>query len=173
MPVTLRVSVEGMDRVMDKLNGINPQKNPALLRRSLITCAELVQKISAEEMIIRGSRFRGPAGPRGGKGKLVSAGVHPTKLTSRHGGEGIVGSIRVNRSPLPYAIEVGSDRVYAPVHEFGGTFFVRQATSSRSGGSIGYSATYPPRPFLQPALEKAAKSFSAIFAKELEKEIRK
>ena len=36
----------------------------------------------------------------------------------------------------------------------------------------GHTRKYPPRPFLGPALVKASKSFSDIFAREIAKEIR-
>jgi hypothetical protein len=182
MAVTLSITVQGTDELRARLARINPKQNPAWVSRSLERCAELTQVIAAKEKIIQGSRFRGPKGPRGGKGKLRSAGVHPTKLTSRHGGAGIVGSIRVNKGPLPYAIEVGSDKAYAPVHEFGGTIRVGSymrtiAHSTRSGGASvarvkSHSRKYPPRPFLGPGLEKASKSFDRIFTRELAKEIR-
>ena len=61
-------------------------------------------------------------------------------------------SIRINRTPLPAAIEIGTDLVYGHVHELG-------------------SRTHPKRPFLAPALQKASKEFSRIFAKELGKEL--
>ena len=66
-----------------------------------------------------------------------------------------MGSIAVNLSQLPFAAEVRSDLVYAPIHEFG-------LTVSRKTGT----AKYPKRPFLAPGLKDAAKSFDRIFAKE-------
>lgn len=160
MAVALSITVQGLDELHERLDRMSPKKNPAWVGRAVRKSAELTQKITAEEMFILGSRFRGPKGPRGGKGKMRSAGTHPTKLTSRRGGAGIVGSIRTNLAPLPRAAEVGSDKVYAPVHELG-------LTVSRKTGT----AKYPPRPFLGPGLEKAAKSFDRIFAKEWAKEM--
>ena len=155
MPLAVSMHVQGIDELHEKLARISPRKNGgAWVRRALEICADSVQAIAAKEMIIQGSRFRGSAGPRGGKGKLMDASVHPTMLTSRHGGAGIVGSIRVNKSPLPRAIEIGSDKAYAPLHELG-------------------LGRYPKRAFLAPALEKASKEFSRIFAKELGRELAK
>jgi hypothetical protein len=148
MPVSLSITVRGIDELQARLDKINPKRNSAPIRRAMINCAELTQKIAAKEMIIQGSRFRGPKGKRGGKGKLRSAGVHPTKLTSRTGT--LRRSIRVNQSPLPFAIEVGSDLVYARVHELSDKY---------------------PRPFLAPGLDKAAKSFERFFIREIEKEL--
>jgi hypothetical protein len=181
MAVTLAVSVEGLDKLQDRLNGMSPRKNPAWVSRALVKSAALTQRIAAKQMIIQGSRFRGPKGPRGGKGKMMSAGTHPRKLTSRHGGSGIVGSIRVNRSPLPWAIEVGSDKAYAHVHEVGGTFRVPSymrtiVQSTRSGAASvarvrAHTRRYPQRPYLKPGLEKASQDFERIFAKEWAKEM--
>ena len=177
MAVALSITVQGLDELHERLNRISPSKNSAWVARSLKKCAELTQDITANEMIIRGGRFRGPKGKRGGKGKMRSAGVDPKRITSRTGT--LRRSIRVNTSTLPFAAEVGSDLVYAAVHEFGGTYSIPSysraiATSTRSGGSSmalvkAHSATYPARPYLAPGLDKAAKSFSDIFAKELGK----
>jgi phage gpG-like protein len=179
-PVSLSMSVEGLDKLHDKLARISPRKNgSAWVRRALITCAERVQTIAAKEMIIQGSRFRGPAGKRGGKGKMMDAAVDARRLTSRHGGSGLVGSIRVNRSPLPMAIEVGSDKKYAAIHEEGGTINV----TDKMRRALHYKGmhlrkgtkkiTMPKRPYLAPALEKASKEFTRIFAKELGRELAK
>jgi hypothetical protein len=151
MAVALSIRVDGIPEVQAMLDRISPRKNSAWVGRALDQCADLTRKIAAEEKIIQGSRWRGPAGPRGGKGKLISAAPHPTKLTSRHGGAGIVGSIRVNRISA-FVRDVGSDKLYAPVHEYGGRF-------------------HPPRPFLSPALDDASEKFSDIFVRELDKEL--
>jgi HK97 gp10 family phage protein len=150
MAVSLSIRVDGIPELKKQLDRLSPKKNPRWVRRALIDCAELTQKISAEEKIIRGGRFRGPKGPRGGKGKMTDAAVHATKLTSRSGR--LRDSIRVNHSPLPWAIEVGTDVVYAAVHEFGGKH-------------------HPPRPYLGPGLEDAAKKFDDIFMREWKKEM--
>jgi hypothetical protein len=181
MAVSLSISVQGLDELHERLNRVNPKTNPAWVRRSLLKAGELTQIISSRQMIIQSSRFRGPKGPRGGKGRMMSAGVHPSKLTSRHGGAGLVGSIRVNQTPLPWAIEVGTDKAYAHVHEEGGTFSVGSysrtiASSTRSGGASmalvkSHSRTYPKRAFMAPGVEKAAKSFDRIFSKEWAKEM--
>jgi phage gpG-like protein len=155
MAVALSITVQGVEELRKRLDRLSPKKNPAWVRRSLIDCAELTQKISAEEMIIRGGRFRGPKGPRGGKGKMTDAAVHATKLTSRSGH--LRDMIRVNHSPLPWAIEVGTDLIYGAVHELGKHKRI---------------PNYPARPFLKPGLEKAAKKFDDIFMREWKKEMR-
>jgi phage gpG-like protein len=151
MAVSLSINVEGIEAVQAQLDRINPRKNPKMVGRALVNCALLTQKIATEEKIIRGGRFRGPAGPRGGKGKMMSSKPHPTKLTSRT--SRLRDSIAVNRRALPWSVEVGTDVVYAAVHEYGGKH-------------------HPPRPYLGPALEDASKRFGDIFAREIAKEIR-
>ena len=178
--IAMSVSVEGREELKQLLDRIAGRGlGRGWIGRALETCANRVQAIAAREKIISGSRFRGPAGPRGGKGKLQDAGVHPTMLTSRHGGSGLVGSIRVNKRGLPRYAEVGSDKVYAPIHELGGSIRV----TKKMRGYLHYKGihlrksttriTMPPRPFLQPALEQASHEFSRIFVNELSKELRK
>ncbi len=139
MATALSVSVQGLDELHERLSRISPRDNAEWSRRALVTCGLLVQKIAAEEMIIRGGRF-------GTGSSLRDRIAHPSKLTSRSGR--LRGSIRVNRVPLPKAIDIGSDVAYAAVHELG-------------------LGRFPKRPFLAPALDKASKEFSQIFAKEL------
>lgn len=126
------------------------------MTRALDRAALRTQDLAAHEFIIQGSRFFGPKGPRGGRGKLVDARVDPHRLTSRRGGSGLVGSIAVDRGGTPHFVEVGSHLIYAPVHELG----------SRDGNT-------PARPFLQPALDKASAAFARFFVEEWEKEIRR
>jgi phage gpG-like protein len=180
MAVSLSISVRGIKEVEAQLDRIDPKKNPTMVARALEDCAELTQIIAANQMIKSGGRVRGKRGPRGGRGKLTSAAAIGGKLTSRSGT--LRRSIAVNRSPLPWAVEVGTDLVYGAVHEEGGTVSVPSYSrtivgSTRSGGASvalvkAHTRTYPPRPFLAPALDKASKSFSSIFAREIAKEIR-
>jgi HK97 gp10 family phage protein len=151
MAVSLSISVTGLDELQAQLDRINPKKNSAMVGRALVKCALLVQSDAAYKKIIAGGRFRGPAGPRGGRGKMTSSKPHPTKLTSRT--SRLRDDIAVNRSPLPWAVEVGTDVKYAAVHEYGGRY-------------------HPPRPFLGPALDDMADQFDDIFAREIAKEIR-
>jgi len=146
MPVALSIGIEGLDKLYDKLERIAPRRaGEAWVRRALVTSAMRVQEIAASEMIIRGGRI-------GAGRKKTDAPADPERLTSRTGR--LRGSIRVNRSPLPKAIDIGSDVAYAPVHEL-----------------IGVGRARTKRPFLQPALDKASKEFSRIFAKELGRDL--
>ena len=96
----------------------------------LTTVGLRIQQNAAEVQIIRN-----PNGP-----------VHPTRLTNRRGGRGLVGSIAVDRRGLPREISVGSHFSYAPTHELG------------LGG-------YPVRAYLRPALEQEQTKFEATLAR--------
>lgn len=152
MPVALTVRLSGGKEVERMLDRLSPRKNPRPITRALVRAADRVQELATTEFIIRGSRFFGPSGPRGGRGRLVDAQVDPKRLTSRRGGSGLVGSIAVDRSLTPRAIDVGSDLIYAAVHELG-------------------SRTTRKRPFLAPALEKASAAFERFFAEEWQREL--
>jgi phage gpG-like protein len=177
---TLNIKISGEKRVSELMSRIDPsRKGEEWVRGAFIESALLTQKKAAKEKIIQGSRFRGPRGPRGGKGAIASAGVHPTKLTSRHGGSGLVGSIRVNRSPLPKSIEVGSDKAYAAIHEFGGSISIsdkmRRVLHAKGIHPRASTTTIkmPARPFLNPGLEDASKSFEAIFVRNFNRVVRR
>ena len=141
MPAFISAKVTGIKAWNKKLDRMNPQKNTSKLKRApLIKSALLVQKITAKEKIVRGR-------PRG------SAPL-PDRLTSRHGGSGLAGSIRVNKNPLPGAIEIGTDLGYGAIHEFG-------------------LGRYPKRPFLGPALKDADRKIKKFFEDALNRENRK
>lgn len=157
----VRVIVRGVPELREALARIRAPGNRAVLDRALTKSALLVQRIAAREKII--------AGGVTGRGRARTiAPPHPSQLTSRTGAGRR--SIRVNRDDLPFAIEIGSDLTYMAVHEFGGTFSVTRKRPV-SGGTVTYSATYPPRPFLGPALDDAAQQFPAIFAAEFQREV--
>ena len=85
-------------------------------------------------------------------------------------------SIRVDRGHSPRFVEVGSDLVYAPVHEFGAkinakgggflTFKLRDGTFRKVR-----SVTIPARPYLQPALDEASKRGADILFQEISREV--
>lgn len=140
MAVSTTFKVTGLKEFDKRLRKVDPERNPKIPRRALDKAALLTQKIAAKEMIVTGR-------PRG------SAPL-PNKLTNRHGGEGLVGSIAVNRSPLPKAIEIGTELVYGAVHEKG-------------------LRGFPKRPFLKPALDKASRKFGGYFEREIARANRK
>jgi len=144
MAATIRAKVTGIKELNTKLKKLTPATNRQIMVQSLLDCAALVQENAATKQIIQGSRFFA-TGPRGGK-TLKDAPVDPFRLTSRHGGSGIVGSISVNTRALPTAIEVGSDKVYAPIHELG-------------------LGRYPKRAFLAPAVDATEHRFPEMFLK--------
>ena len=141
MPAFIKTSVTGVKAFNKKLDRMNPQKNTSKLKRApLKKAAKLVQKIASKEKIVRGRpRHSAPL---------------PDRLTSRHGGAGLVGSIRVNENPLPGAIEIGTDLDYGAIHEFG-------------------LGRFPKRPFLGPALKDATRKIETFFEDALNRENRK
>lgn len=138
--VSFKINVTGLKKLDKKLRQIDPERHRSILTRSLTKAALLVQKIAATEKIDRG---RGPKAP-----------VLLNKLTSRRGGAGLVGSIRVNRSGFPHFVEIGTDLGYGAEHELG--------LKGRKK-----------RPFLAPALKDAEKRIRRIFEQEMNREIRK
>jgi len=129
------VRVVGDKALQRRLKKMNPAVNQAIMRDGLTEAALDVQANAALKQIAHG---RGSAPPLS------------NKLTSRHGGHGLVGSIRVDRKQLPFAIEVGSDKVYGQVHE---------------RGLFGY----PVRAFMGPALKAVQSRFPAIINKHWKK----
>lgn len=91
-------------RLQRKLDAMSPRQNKRWVSRALLRGALLVQKVAAEEKILRG-----------GSGPPV-----PHILTSRTGT--LRRSIRVDRGGLPEAISIGTDLIYGLVHELGGRF---------------------------------------------------
>ena len=165
-----------LDRISPQRAGVN------WVNRALVFAGLRVQELASSKYIKRGGRVR-VAGPKGGKGKLTSAGPISGKLTSRNGGAGLVGSIRVDRGGLPLFVDIGSDRIYAAVHELGFSGTVRVSAHTRTSAfgrktkkaftvpAHSRKMKMPKRPYLAPALEDASKDFSAIFVKELDKEL--
>ena len=139
MPVAARIEVTGDKEFARVLARINPRKNPKFVTRALQKAAFLVQKLAAEEKIKR-------SGP-----KDV---VDPIQVTSRTGT--LRRSISVDSAGTPHFITIGSNLIYAGVHELG----------SRDGNMRA-------RPYLQPALDDVSARMAAIFAREWEREVRR
>ena len=114
----------------------------------LVKAAYLVLADAAANQIIRGGRFRGKGG------KLGNTPPHPSRLTSRTGE--LRRSLSVNRGldrgGLPRYVDVGSDLVYAPVHELG-------------------LSRYPVRAFLAPAVAAVSPKFEGMLLHELDKAV--
>jgi len=132
----VRASIVGTKELRRRLDKMDPGKNQAILRGSLKEAAKAMQVDITKVQIVGG---RGDAEPLA------------DRLSNRHGGRGLVGSIGINTNPLPYAIEVGTHLAYGPVHEEG-------------------RGAYPVRAFLQPALDKMAPKFAGIVVKHWKKE---
>jgi hypothetical protein len=157
MAVRLSVTVDKaqMAAFRATLSRLQVPKLNIALKSFLLTAGYAVLNNAVEHQIIRQGRIR-ILGPRGGRGKLVNSDVDPRRLTNRHGGHGLVGSLSQNRgtdrSGLPRYIDVGSDKKYAPVHEYG----------------LGH---YPPRPFLKPALAAVEPRFQSMLGDVIDKAI--
>ena len=137
--VAMRVVVTGVPELQAALRQMNPSLNTKIMKRGMIASALEIQKDAAKYQIAAGGR---------GSGKALPPLRH--SLTSRTGT--LRRSIRVDRGPLPFAIEVGTDLIYGAVHEFG-------------------NATHRIRAFMAPALEKISKRFVDIFTREWAKEV--
>ena len=136
--VTLRTTVVGSKELQRKLERMDPGRNKRIMRNTLLESAFLIQKDAATKQIRHGARKSPPVFGQ---------------LTNRHGGQGLVGSIKVDRGPLPFAIEAGTDKLYGALHEFG----------------LGHM---PKRPFMQPALDDVAPKFGEIVVKHWKREAR-
>jgi phage gpG-like protein len=140
---TIRVSVVGTKELKRKLAKLNPGQNKRIMVKSLTDCAVEIQADATLNQI------------RGGRGFKFKAydkrDVLATKLTSRTGD--LIGSIGLNKRPLPGAIEVGTHLVYGAMHEQG-------------------LGRMKKRPFLEPALDKVGSKFNDIIVKNWKKEAR-
>ncbi len=151
MSVAIRTEVVGGARLAALYARLDIKKNPAPVGRALRRIALETQRIATGK-IRRGGSLR-PA---------------PTVLTSRTG----TGrrSIATDFSSLPFTAVVGSDLAYMAVHETGGTVnkpasqvsahtrtvvFGRTVAPFQVPGYTrgAHTATYPPRPFLGPAVD--------------------
>ena len=138
MATKIRVSVVGTKALKRKLEKMNPGVNKKILRGSLIESALTVQRDAVKNQILSGG-----GGKKSGRTK-----PHPKFLTSRTGT--LRRSIKVDRGPLPFAIEVGTDLGYGAKHEFG-------------------LRGMPRRSFMQPALDRQAPKFGDIVVKQWKK----
>lgn len=113
----------------------------------LTKAAYLVLTDAAQNQILRGGRMR--TGKR-----LTNTPPHPSKLTSRTGElrRSLSANRGADRSGLPRYIDVGSDLVYARVHELG-------------------EGRFPKRAFLEPAVEAVSPQFEGLLLHELEKAV--
>lgn len=175
MAVAIKVTVEGDRELRAWIKRLDMP--PAVMSRGLKGIAFEVQGETTKRQIVAGGR---------GKGAALKALAR--RVSSRTGT--LRRSIRVNRGGLPRFIEVGSDLGYAAVHEFGGRVrFSASRVKSHTrtvafGRSVGpytvpsyirsaYSASYPKRAFLAPALAKIAPRMPEIMLREWDKEVRR
>lgn len=150
MAIAFRLNVTGADQTRRYFQRIGRTIPRRAIPDALVEIGLRVQRQAATKEIA------------GGGLQFVGARPAPAlkdRLTSRTGS--LRRSIRVNRSGLPRHVDVGSDLVYARVHELGGR--------AGRGGSV----NLPPRPYLTPALEKINKDGTVrkVMNKHLSREI--
>lgn len=146
----------GGEKLRRDILAMDPSDRRKVLDPALIESALLVARNAATQQI-----------KRGGKGAPIKG-----KLTSRTGTlrRSLGPNFAVDRSGLSRAfIEVGTNLKYGAVHETGGTFSVGgHVRTSKKGQRFGvrpHTVTFPPRPFLEPALDDTFQKFPAIFVK--------
>jgi len=121
--VSARVDERQLRRVRDALGVLEMPRLRVPVTRFLHSAALLALDNVIHDQIIGGGRFKVGVGPRGGK-ILESAPPHRSRVTSRSGelrrSYGAQNSGRgVDSTGIPKYVDVGSDLVYAPVHELG------------------------------------------------------
>ena len=129
-----------MAQMRETIRNMNPAVKIVILQRALVKSGFVVAEQSQKSML---------------SGRVGGAPPHPTRLTSRTGtGRRSIRSDRraSRRSRFGMFIDIGTDLGYMGLHEFGGPW--RTPTGFR---------TYPPRPFLQPGLEKSKRQIEEIF----------
>ena len=173
---TISVNVSGLKSVQAALKRANPKANTQIPAKFFTRVAGEIQRNAKDKQIAGGGR---------GKGKALVA--LPRKLTSREGT--LRRSIRVNRGPLPWAVEVGTDLGYGAVHEFGGRFSIPSANVASHTRNVAFgkkvkpftvpahtrkahTAKYPKRAFMQPALDAITPRMGKILVDVWKKEAR-
>jgi hypothetical protein len=132
----LRVSIVGTKELQRRLHKLNPAINRRIMVKSLSEAAvDILADVQKVQIV-------------GGRGKALPL---ADRLTNRSGGRGLVGSMGIDRRPLPKAIEIGTHLTYGAVHEEG-------------------RGRYPRRAFLAPALEKIGGRIPGIIIKNWKRE---
>lgn len=104
MGIRIEITTPGIDKINRLMRRVTPSINRRIWDVGLTNIALAIQTevVSSGKHIVHG---RGDAPPL------------RDKLTSRHGGSGLVGSITPDYTQLPRSVSVGSDLPYAGVHE--------------------------------------------------------
>lgn len=171
MAIELSVRVVGLEALRRGIRDLTPAQNESIQRNVLRKLALITQRDAAQNQMKRG----GKAPPIRGK------------LTSRTG----TGrrSIRTNFGELPRQTSVGSDLKYMALHEEGGTVSIGSHTVRRHTRRVAfgrnvkpfqvgpytrgpYSATYPKRPWLRPAVDVAVRQGPDLLRREWEGAVR-
>jgi phage gpG-like protein len=168
------VQVDGIDPLIAAIERLTPAQNRAIMVRSLLECAALVEENAKRKQIISGGAVA-ETGPKGGR-RIVQRKAASDRLTSRSGA--LRDSISTSRSGLPVHIEVGTPYKYGRAHEhgFSGTVSVpkhKREITQAWGKPIerkritvrahSRRLNLPKRPFLQPAVQAMGPQFPKVF----------
>jgi hypothetical protein len=184
MAVSYRIESKGFEKVQRLLKTLKPPTSDKAITAGLIGAAKAVAADAKLNQIIRGGAFMtssiGVAAAafniKGGRADLK---VNPHRLTSRSGN--LRDSIVINRTKAPRSMEVGPWREYGRTHEFGFSgsvtvklhqrqvVFGRKVAKKFDVGPYSRRMVIRARPFMKPALDKTAPSFSQIFLEEIAK----
>lgn len=185
MSIALTVKLSGDKKILRVLSAINPETNPSFVREALVAGGLVIQNNAALKQIKRGG--------------ILKSGRHSkalgNKLTSRSGvGRG---SISVNREGLHrFFVDIGSHgagSAYMRLHETGGRVLKnphlrqahkRQAYTRKGGVSVkahnvratavtAFQVTYPPRPYMAPAMAATQKEVRDTFTRRWARELNK
>lgn len=141
MGAAISVRIEGGKNLQAALRRMDPEQNLRIFRLSAGEIALKIATNAKEAQLLKG----------GGPISLPSQTKGSKRLYNRS--HRLYDSIGVDFSPLPKAVEVGSDVIYAPRHEYG------------LGGM-------PARPFMRPALDAIKPKIPGIVVKHWKREAR-
>jgi phage gpG-like protein len=156
MGAFVTVKILGGANLRAALAKMDPGQNYAIFKNAAGEIALEIAQTAKEKYLLKG---RGP--------------VDEFRLTNRS--MRLYDSIGVDFSPLPAAVEVGSEVFYAAIHEIGGTFDVaahsRRSKLGRVHNVRAHTRTVPKRPFLAPALADITRRIPEIVVKHWQAEV--
>ena len=131
MTVSVKITMDGLPKLVRALSSMTPERNARILTMPMREWAIDTQMISKDQYL---------TGPRPQR-----LGVVTGRLRS---------SIGIDLLGVPRFVDVGTDVVYGPTHEFGDP-----------------SRNIPARPFLRPAAEEAFAHFETDLLESWEREV--
>ncbi len=144
----ITLNLTDQKRITKFLKGLDPKARGLVVDKGIRSIGRATESLAKTKFIVRGRGKKAPA--------------LPDKLTWRTGR--LSRSISTDESRAPKQVIVGSSVVYSAIHELGGTF--NRTAPTHKDGKRGkfHKASYPARPFLEPAaLEVLSKQAAGIF----------